>query len=212
MITIKGLCKHYGQLELYSDFDIAFEKHKITAILGASGCGKTTLLRLLAGIEEMDKGHIEGLEGERIAMIFQEDRLIPWLSVYDNIAFVLKSTMEPQEIEKRVKEVLERLHLWAYKDYMPRALSGGMQRRVAIGRAFAYESTCILMDEPFKGLDYELKEGILKDLKMLWKAYPKTILFVTHQVDEAEQLADITYILEGKPITYRQKVDTADVL
>lgn len=202
MIKIEGLCKHYNNIQLYKDFNIAFEKREITAILGTSGCGKTTLLRVVAGLEKYDKGKITGMENEKIAMIFQEDRLIPWLSVYENIYFVLKSHMELEACTKKIQEVLELLDLWSYKDYLPKDLSGGMQRRVAMGRAFAYESSCILMDEPFKGLDYQLKEKIVGDLKKLWRVYPKTILLVTHDYEEADKLAKVIYELEGRPVTY----------
>ena len=113
--------------------------------------------------------------------------------------------MEPEAIEEKVKEVLVLLGLWDERNAYPKTLSGGMRRRVAIGRAFAYEGNCLLMDEPFKGLDYALKEQLFSDLKKLWEKYPKTIIFVTHQYEEAEALADFTYVLEGKPVRYYVK-------
>lgn len=203
MIIINDLCKQYNNKYLYKNFNITFQQRQITGILGPSGCGKTTLLRMVAGLESYEKGIISGMENEKVAIIFQEDRLIPWLSVYDNIKFVLKSYMETKEMEEKIQEILKLLRLWEYKDYLPNELSGGMQRRVAMGRAFVYESTCILMDEPFKGLDYALKDKLIEDLKELWQAYPKTILFVTHDYEEAKKMAHVIYTLEGSPVTYK---------
>ena len=203
MITIKDLCKDYGEVVLYKNFNITFESQRVTALLGASGCGKTTLLRLLAGLEQPDSGEILGLERDRLAFIFQEDRLIEWLSVYDNLAFVLKSYCTPQVMKEKIEKILVLLELEAYRDAMPQTLSGGMRRRVALGRAFVYDCSCILMDEPFKGLDEALKKRLLQDIKKLWEHQPKTVIFVTHQQEEATWLADCTYVLEGIPVGYR---------
>lgn len=200
MIRVKNLYKTYQDINLFEDFNIEFEKGQITALLGASGSGKTTLIRMIAGLEFYEKGKIEGLEEEIIGMIFQEDRLVPWLSVYENIEFVLKDKMTPEKIQEEIKRVLEFLELWEYRDYMPQKLSGGMQRRVAMGRAFAYPSTVLLMDEPFKGLDDELRYELMKKLMDLWKHYPKTIILITHNKEEAEMMAQTTYLLKNKPV------------
>ena len=114
MIEIKGLCKSYGEDYLYKDFEIEFEEGKVTALLGSSGSGKTTLIRILLGIEKYEKGQILGLENKNIAAVFQEDRLIKWLDVYNNIAFVLKSYINEDEMKKQIQIVLELVELWEY--------------------------------------------------------------------------------------------------
>lgn len=203
MIEIKNLCKRYGENIIYQDFNLSFKENKITCLVGPSGCGKTTLFRILAGLETYESGKIIGEVQKDIAYIFQEDRLIPWLSVYENIRFVLKSQIHEEECRQIIKKVLKHMELWEYRDYMPRQLSGGMQRRVAIGRAFAYKSEVLLMDEPFKGLDKDLKKTIMNELLELWRENPKTIIWITHQLEEAEVLSDCIIELVGKPVAYR---------
>lgn len=200
MIEIKNLSKIYKGKFLYKDFDIAFERGKVTVITGPSGGGKTTLLRLMIGAEKYEKGQVLGLERENVAFVFQEDRLLEWLSVYENIAYVLKSYRRYDEMETVVQEVLEIVELWAYKDYKIKDLSGGMQRRVALARALAYKSTVLLMDEPFKGLDDDLKYRIMNRLKKLWKEEGKTVIIITHSQTEAGILGDYTYKLQEKPV------------
>lgn len=203
MIQVEGLYKKYTQEYLYQNFNLLIEGGRITSILGASGCGKTTLLRIIAGLEAYEKGNIRGLEHKRIGFIFQEDRLIPWLSVYENIRFVLKSHMIEEEIQNKIKKLLCTLKLWEYKDYMPSELSGGMQRRVAIGRAFAYPCEVLLMDEPFKGLDTNLKKEVIEGFQELWRKNPKTVICITHQLDEAEKISHKIIELKKKPVEYR---------
>jgi len=193
MIQIKGLYKKYKEDYLYEDFNIDFKEHKVTGILGPSGCGKTTLLRILAGLEPYQKGAIIGTKNKKIAYIFQEDRLIPWMNAEDNIKFVLKSYLKEEEIKDKVEEMLALLKLSDYKSYMPQELSGGMKRRVAIGRALAYDSEILLMDEPFKGLDDSLKDEVIFAFKEMLQKKPKTVIYVTHDVEEANRLADYIY-------------------
>lgn len=189
MIQIKRLYKNYKQKNVYEDFSMEFEENQVTSILGPSGCGKTTLLRILAGLESYEKGEITGIADKKIAYVFQEDRLIPWMSVEENIAFVLKSYLDKTSIVERVKALLQMLQLLDYKAYKPHELSGGMQRRVALGRALAYDSEILLMDEPFKGLDTLLKEHILMHFKLYLQQNAKTVICVTHDIEEAEQLS-----------------------
>ena len=193
MIQINGLYKKYKEDYIYQDFNVAFEEYKTTSILGPSGCGKTTLLRILAGLETYQKGEIIGTKDKKIAYIFQEDRLIPWMNAEDNIKFVLKSYLNEEEARDKTLEMLELLKLLDYKDYMPEELSGGMKRRVAIGRALAYDSEILLMDEPFKGLDSDLKEEVLLGFKEMMRKKPRTVIYVTHDENEAEKIADYIY-------------------
>jgi NitT/TauT family transport system ATP-binding protein len=164
---------------------------------GPSGCGKTTLLNAVAGLVDT-KGIVE-LPG-KLSYIFQEDRLLPWMTVFDNVAYVLKKDMDEETLKKRVLHYLEMVGLIDYKDDYPDKLSGGMKRRVSIARAFAYPSDVLLMDEPFKGLDRDLKEQIMKDFQKLWEEDKRTVIFVTHDLYEAEFLGTKMLQMKGLPL------------
>lgn len=205
-IEIKYLNKEYGTLKVLNDFNIRFEEEKITSLLGPSGCGKTTLLNIISGLEKYDSGSISGLENKKFSYIFQEDRLLPWSSVEENIQFILKRDYPQSEIIKITDKYLKMVGLEQYRHYYPRQLSGGMKQRVVIARAFAYPSDILLMDEPFKGLDMELKMNLIKSFISLWEKDKRTVIFVTHDIDEAMMLADYIFILEGKPLAVKEKI------
>ncbi|PAB59890.1 ABC transporter ATP-binding protein [Anaeromicrobium sediminis] len=205
-ISIKNLNKSYDDLKVYKDFNIKFEKNKINTLLGPSGCGKTTLINIIAGLSKYDSGHIEGLDFRNISYIFQEPRLIPWLSVYDNIDFVLKGQFEQKKRDQIIRSHLELVNLHEFKDYYPENLSGGMKQRVSIARAFSYPSNILLMDEPFKGLDMSLKQDIINSFIKLYEKQPKTIIYVTHHIDESLLLSDYIYILNNSPVEIIEKI------
>ncbi len=205
-IEIKNLYKSYGRLVICQDFNIILEENKITGILGPSGCGKTTLLNIIAGLEEYQRGTIKGLGGKTFSYIFQEDRLLPWSTVKENIRFVLDSIYDDQKAEKIANQYIDMVGLKEYAHYYPKQLSGGMKQRVAIARAFAYPADILLMDEPFKGLDLELKTGLIQSFLKLWKQDKRTVIFVTHDMDEALSFAHYIYILEGKPLRIKEKI------
>lgn len=188
-------CKAYGDKIILKDLNLNFEKNKITALLAPSGYGKTTLLNIIAGLEFLDSGSFI-MEAQSISYMFQEDRLLPWLTVYDNIAFVLKSRTFKCEIENIIDKYLDLVNLKEYKDYTLDKLSGGMKRRVALARAFAYKSEVLIMDEPFKGIDLTLKKGIISGFLKLWEKDKRTVIVVTHDINEARILAHNIYFLE----------------
>jgi NitT/TauT family transport system ATP-binding protein len=204
MIEVKHIYKKFKKEYIFDDFSIAFDDKKITSIIGPSGCGKTTLLRMIAGLEHYEKGCIIGIENRSIAFVFQEDRLLPWLNVYQNIELVLKSKLEVNESKRKVKEVLAQLNLEDSADMMPSELSGGMQRRVAIARALAYDADIILLDEPFKGMDNKLKRDVLPKLAEAWDKNEKTIIMVTHDLADAKELSDKVYELSGRPLKQKK--------
>lgn len=194
-VQIKGLYKAYKDNVVLENLNMDFPKNRITVVTGPSGCGKTTLLNIISGIEKADKGKVIK-SNEDISYIFQEDRLLPQLTVYNNIAFVLKSTMNTADIKPIVEKYLSLVKMVDAKDKYPSQLSGGMKRRVAIARAFAYKSRLLLMDEPFKGLDDKLKEEIIHQFLEVYKEDKRTIIFVTHDMKEAELLGDEIYKLK----------------
>lgn len=202
MIRIEGLSKSYENIQLYKDFDIEIEEGKTTVLLGASGSGKTTFIRMLLGIESYEKGNIIGLENKNISVVFQEDRLIPWLNVSKNIEIVLKAYLEPDAIQNRIEEILKLVELLEYKDCEINKLSGGMKRRVALARALAYDGELLIMDEPFKGQDYALKLRLLERIKILIIKEKRTVVFVTHDMEEASLLGDILLKFEERPVKF----------
>jgi len=205
-IEIKNLYKSYEDLVICKDFNITFEEKKITGILGPSGCGKTTLLNIIAGLEEYQSGSIKGIEGKTFSYIFQEDRLLPWSTVKENIRFVLDSIYHDQKAEKVANQYIDMVGLKEYADYYPRQLSGGMKQRVAIARAFAYPADILLMDEPFKGLDLELKTGLIQSFLKLWSQDRRTVVFVTHDMNEALSFAHYIYVLKGRPLRIKDRI------
>lgn len=193
-VQLMNLYKCYEENIVLDNINMNIPENKITVISGPSGCGKTTLLNIIGGIEKEDSGKVI-LKSNSISYIFQEDRLIPHLTVYENIAFVLKSIMNKNEINRIVTKYLEMVKLIEVKDKLPSKLSGGMKRRVAIARAFAYKSKLLLMDEPFKGLDDELKNEIIEEFLKLYKKDKRTVVLVTHDKEEARLLGDLVYSL-----------------
>ncbi|TDT69708.1 NitT/TauT family transport system ATP-binding protein [Hypnocyclicus thermotrophus] len=190
-IKLISIDKKYNNEIIFKNFSIEFEENKIHIIFGPSGIGKTTLLNIIAQIEDFDKGKI--INNHTVSYVFQEDRLLPWLNVYENIEFVLKSIINKKNREKIIKNNLKLVKLENHLYKFPNELSGGMQRRVALARAFSYPSSLLLMDEPFKGLDLKLKKEIISDFLNLYKSSNKTIILVTHDIKEAKLLNGIIY-------------------
>ena len=180
-------------IKVIDKIDLSIPENKITVILGRSGCGKTTLLRLVAGLEDFEQGEIIGVESKRKAYVFQEDRLMPWLDVKSNITFGIHKN----EIDNiRINEIIETVGLEKFYNAYPSQLSGGMKQRVSIARAFAYNPDFIMMDEPFSALDYFTREQMQNELLNIHKRLKCSILFVTHSIDEALILGDKIVVLE----------------
>lgn len=196
-IRLSGIRKVFdtdnGRIEVLKELNLFVPKKKITVLLGRSGCGKTTILRLIAGLEKINAGSIEKSQTAKTAFVFQEPRLMPWLNVYKNVAFGLKrKQISKAEIERQINLV----GLSDFKRAYPFQLSGGMQQRVAIARAMAYKADFIMMDEPFAALDYFTREQMQKELIRIHLKNEPSILFVTHSIDEALLIADKIVIIE----------------
>ncbi len=176
------------------------------SIVGPSGCGKSTLLRLVAGLARPDAGEVL-LDGQpvrgvtpQLGFVFQQDALLPWRTVYDNVALGLRIRKLPEaEVRARVTEWLARVGLRGFERYYPSRLSGGMRKRVAIAQTLCYEPDVILMDEPFAHLDVQTRYYVEEDLMQLCADGRRTILFVTHDLDEAIGLADRVVVLTAGP-------------
>jgi NitT/TauT family transport system ATP-binding protein len=198
-LRIDNISKGYNGISLYRDFSIEFKEGTITCILGPSGCGKTTLLNIIGGIAAPDKGNFAGFEGKVFSYIFQEPRLLPWKTVRGNIEFVLSRNLPATERKNQADRLIRLVELDGFADYYPSQLSGGMRQRVSIARAFACPSDIILMDEPLKGLDLPLKQNMIRWFNEIWKNDRRTVIFVTHDVDEALLLGNEVVVLSQPP-------------
>ena len=200
MIELINISKKYDDLILLEDFNINFEKNKITCLFGPSGVGKTTIANIVAGIIPVDKGHVEGIDNSLFSYVFQEPRLLKWYNVYENIDFVLKDVYKPDKRAEIINSYLKMVELNDYKSYEIDALSGGMAQRVSLARAFAYPSHILIMDEPFKGLDNKLKNEMSSLFLKMWNLSQRTVIFITHDVEEAIDLSHIIYTLKNRPV------------
>ncbi len=204
IIQIRNLTKKYkidGRVfKALNNISLKIEKGSFTTVVGKSGCGKSTLLRIIAGLEAAE-GEIIGKKKIKSSLVFQEARLMPWLTVEENIFFPLKKREENSEAKKKVKEHLDLLGLNDFKDAYPNQISGGMAQRTALGRALVYDSDLILMDEPLGSLDAFNRYKLQKELKNIFSKNNKTVIFVTHDIDEAIFLGDRVLIMESGSIT-----------
>ena len=197
-IEISGLCKSFRvdgrELEVLKNLSLSVPANEITVLLGRSGCGKTTLLRLIGGLDKDYTGTISTPHNTRPAFVFQEARLMPWLTVAQNIAFGLKKKdTKPEEI----RQLITLTGLEGFAEALPRQLSGGMQQRTALARALALKPGFILMDEPFAALDHFTREKMQQVLLDIHRENRCGVLFVTHSIDEALAIADRIVILEN---------------
>jgi NitT/TauT family transport system ATP-binding protein len=194
------------QLVVLDHLNFDVRDKEFVCILGSSGCGKTTLLRLIAGLDEARAGSII-LDGEeirgpnpKVGFVFQEYSLFPWRNVLDNIAFGLEMKGIIKEERYRAAELyLDLVNLSQFKTSYPSELSGGMRQRIAVARALALEPVLLLMDEPFGALDAQTRNMLQKELLDIWDKTKKTIIFITHSVDEAVFLADRIIVLTPRP-------------
>ncbi|MEY8416647.1 ABC transporter ATP-binding protein [Tissierella praeacuta] len=206
MYQIKDINKKFNELKVLENITIDFPKNKTTCILGPSGCGKTTLLNIIAGIIKKDSGEIIGFNKD-ISFVFQEDRLIEWKNIEENISFVLKGKMDKEQIKATIDKYLKLVKLEEYKYYYPRELSGGMRQKISILRAFAYPSKLLIMDEPFKSLDINSKQILIDFFKELRIIENRTCIIVTHDIEEALTLGDRIIILTGKPTAVKRVME-----
>lgn len=207
---VKNLCKNYNSLKVLDDLNIEFIEGEVTCILGPSGCGKTTLLNILSGAIDPDCGEVMGFKDESISYVFQEDRLIEWKTVKENLEFVLKAKINKTEIDEIINMYLKAVDMEEYKDYYCNKLSGGMRRRIAIIRAFIFSSNILIMDEPFKSLDVETKQNVMECFINLRKKEKRTCILVTHDLEEAQYLGDKIVTLSSKPARLINEVKKTD--
>lgn len=203
---MRNIHKSFGDLTVLKNLNITVEEKRLICILGPSGSGKTTLLNIISGVLRPDQGEISGFAEKTISYLFQENRLLPWKTVEGNIDFVLKDKMKRAESQATIARYLEMVGLTGFKSYYPDKLSGGMKQRVAIARAFAYPADILLMDEPFKGLDLQMKLNLIDAFLNLWMLDRRSVFFVTHDIQEALLIGEEIYVLTDRPAMVKGKV------
>ena len=212
-VKVDHMTKKFGNLLVLDDVSFEVKKGEFLCIVGPTGCGKTTFLNCITKLYEPTGGEIlingepVNLKKHNVAYIFQEYSTMSWLTVEENVAFGLKMKKLPKEvIDREVGEVLDMVGLTQYKDYYPAELSTSMLQRVVIARAFAVKPELLLMDEPYGQLDVELRFKLEDELLNLWKKTGTTVIFITHNIEEAVYLSENILVLTNKPTTIKQKL------
>jgi ABC-type nitrate/sulfonate/bicarbonate transport system ATPase subunit len=221
-LKVEGIRKSYrtpaGQdMPVLKDVSFAVDDGEFLAIVGPSGCGKTTFLRVLDGLAGADGGSI-ALDGRPIAgpgpdrgFVFQSDSLLPWRTVVDNIGFGLELQRRDRAATRRtVSDLVRLVGLEGFERYYPHQLSGGMRQRVNLARALAIDPGVLLMDEPFAALDAQTRELMQAELLRIWAEAHKTVVFITHQIDEAVYLADRVVVFSARPAVVKATI-TVDI-
>lgn len=203
-LVLEGVCKKFDNSEkaTLNGINLEVASGEFVCIVGTSGCGKSTLLNLVAGLEKPTAGRIL-LDGKEVTgpgadrtVMFQEHGLYPWLTVIENVKFGMKlAGVSKTEQEEKAMEVLDMVHLSDYRDYPIHQISGGMRQRTALARALTMDSQILLMDEPFSALDKQTSNRLREELQRIWMETRKTILFITHSVEESVYLADRVVVL-----------------
>jgi len=213
-LVVSHLGKRFGDLEALRDIHLTIKRGEFISVVGPSGCGKTTFLRIIAGLEPASIGEVL-LDGRTVreptgdrGFVFQNDSLLPWRTVFDNaiIGREVATGVGPAE-RKQALELLKLVGLEGFERYYPRQLSGGMRQRVNLARALAIDPEILLMDEPFAALDAQTREIMQAELLRIWERGQKTVLFVTHQIDEAVFLSDRVLVFARRPGRLQEEVN-----
>lgn len=205
-LELRGVEKSFGALQVLKEINIRIEQGEFAAIVGPSGCGKSTALRMFAGLEFPTKGEVlaggirvRGPAPDRM-LIFQEHALYPWSTVEENVGLGLEMAgVSKSDRKRRVNAVLEKVKLSGFNDYYPAQLSGGMKQRAAIARALIMDPEVLLLDEPYGALDALTRLEMQNELLDIWSGSGKTMLLITHDIDEALYLADKIFVMSARP-------------
>jgi len=208
-LQLTSVSRWFGDVEVLREISINIERGEFVAVVGPSGCGKTTLLNLLSGYDQPSSGVVE--RHGQVRMVYQVDGLFPWKTVAQNIALGLRHLRDENERQRQIEGMIRLIELKGFERYYPHQLSGGMRQRVELARALSGDSDILLMDEPFSSLDYLARLRMRQELARLLRELPRTVVLVTHDIEEATQLADRVIVLTGRPaqICRELKIRTA---
>jgi NitT/TauT family transport system ATP-binding protein len=196
-LLLEKVSHGYNDVSVLQELTLSVRPGELVVLVGPSGCGKTTLLNILSGFLTPRSGTVqtEGL----VRTVYQQDGLFPWLTVKENIGMGLRAMKDKKRREQELQELLDLIHLQQFQDHYPHQLSGGMRQRVELARVIAGDSDILLMDEPFSALDYQTRLRMRQELALLLEKRPRTVVFVTHDIEEAVQLADRVLVLSPRP-------------
>jgi ABC-type nitrate/sulfonate/bicarbonate transport system ATPase subunit len=196
-LQLVGVSRAFGAVEVFRGLDLEVARGEFVAIVGPSGCGKTTLLNLLSGFDQPSAGRI--VREGTTRTVFQQDGLFPWLSAAQNIELALRHIPNAAERAQQIEELLALIGISGFGEHFPHQLSGGMRQRVEIARALAGQTDILLLDEPFSSLDYLTRLRLRHEFARLLSERPRTVVFVTHDIEEAAHLADRVVVLSERP-------------
>ncbi len=217
-VSVKNLCKVYegrrrSDTTVFNGINLDIQPEEFVCIVGPSGCGKTTFIKIIDGLAKATSGevYINGLgisePGYDRAFVFQADSLYPWRTVLDNIAFGLEiQGVQRSQRHPKARELVKMVGLTGFESHYPHELSGGMRQRVNLARALAVDPEIILMDEPFASLDAQTREVMQQELLKVWSSRKKTVIFITHQIDEAVYLADRVIVFSARPAAIKADI------
>jgi ABC-type nitrate/sulfonate/bicarbonate transport system ATPase subunit len=203
-LILGNVSHNYGPLPVLHNLNLNVNPGEVVALVGPSGCGKSTILNLMSGYIRPVSGSVirEGV----IRTVYQQDGLFPWLTVSENISLGLRSVKDASMRNKEMLDLIELIHLEGFENSYPHQLSGGMRQRVELARVLAGDSDILLMDEPFSALDYQTRLRMRRELVRLLEKRRRTVVFVTHDIEEAAQLADRVFVLSNRPATVRREL------
>ncbi len=197
MLQLRGVSQSFGSVSVLSDLNLSVARGEFVALVGPSGCGKTTILNILAGHLNPTSGEV--IRGGKARMVFQSDGLLPWMTARENIELGVRHLPKAPEREDKVRELLALVGLREFGDHFPHQLSGGMRQRIEIARALVGETEILLLDEPFGALDFLTRLRLRDELARLLQEFPRTVILVTHDIEEAAHLADRVLVLGERP-------------
>jgi NitT/TauT family transport system ATP-binding protein len=197
LLRIEEASVTFGSVEVFRQLSLEISKGEFVAVVGPSGCGKTTLLNLFSGFLKPSLGRV--MCSGRVRMVYQHDSLFPWQTAAQNIALGLRDLSSEAERERQLKEMLRLINLEEFAGHYPHQLSGGMRQRVELARALAGDTDILLLDEPFSSLDYLTRLRMRRELARMLEELPRTVVLVTHDIEEAAQLADRILVLSDRP-------------
>jgi ABC-type nitrate/sulfonate/bicarbonate transport system ATPase subunit len=196
-LLVENVSLSFGSIVVFENISVAVERGEFVAVVGPSGCGKTTLLNLLSQFVKPTSGRV--VCTERVRMVYQTDSLFPWQTVGENINLGLRHLKDPGDRKRQLTEMLQLIKLENFANHYPHQLSGGMRQRVELARALIGDSDILLLDEPFSALDYLTRLRMRNELARMLMQLPRTVILVTHDIEEAAQLADRIIVLSDRP-------------